>query len=222
MPKTKALFTLFGAIPHDLNVPTKTIEVQSAPFVFRKLWSREDWSFPHVSFDLVDLTGDGILDLWVEHYEGVAVISFQEGEFTEVCSAYSSTRRENPIEYIDLDNDGIYEIKIPDVIHIKGAPGAAAPEWMSLYEWDSTTYVLNNERFYAENDKFLTWLLEQYIFWQPFSKNEEIYHFYIGLVYYYRGSTFMARKLLQRVARNAKNDDYRTAAEELLKKLPPQ
>ncbi len=221
-PKTKALFTLFGATTHDLNVPTKTIEVQSVPFVFGKpWWSGKDWSFQHVSFDLVDLTGDGILDIWVEHVEGVAVISFQEGEFVDVCSAYSSFKREHLIiEYVDLDNDGSYEIKIPDVIHIKDAPGAAALEWMSLYEWNGTTYVLNNERFYAENDKFLTWLLEQYIFWQPFSRNEEIYHFYIGLVYAYRGKTFMARRLLQRVAINAKNDDYRKAAEELLKNLP--
>ena len=221
VPKTKALFTLFGATTHDLNVPTKTIEVQSVPFVFQKPWWRgEDWSFKRVSFDLVDLTGDGILDLWVEHPEGVAVISFQDSEFKEVCSAYSSYKREDPIEYIDLDNDGIYEIKIPDNIYIKGAPGAAGPEWMSFYEWDGTTYVLNNERFYAENDEFLIHLLGQYIFWQPFSRNEEIYHFYIGLVYYYRGSTFMARELLQRVARNAKNDDYRKAAEAILKKLP--
>ena len=128
-PKTKELFGLFGATTHDLNVPTKTIEVQSAPFVFRKPWSREDWSFKRVSFDLVDLTGDGILDIWADHAEGVAVISFQNGEFTEVCSAFSSTRREGPIEYVDLDNDGIYEIKIPDSIHIKGAPGAAALKW---------------------------------------------------------------------------------------------
>ena len=168
-PKTKALFTLFSATTHDLNVPTKTIEVQSVPFVFQKpWWSGKDWSFQHVSFDLVDLTGDGILDIWVEHVEGVAVISFQEGEFVEVCSAYSSSKRENPIiEYIDLNNDGIYEIKIPDVIHIKGAPGAAAPEWISLYEWDGTTYVLNNQRFYAENGEFLTRSLDATIMVGP-------------------------------------------------------
>ena len=164
-PKTKALFTLFGARTHDLNVPTKTIEVQSVPFVFRKPWSREDWSFPWVSFKLVDLTGDGILDVWVDHAEGVAVISFQDGEFVEVCSAYSSTRREDPIEYVDLDNDGIYEIKIPDRISVSDIPGAAAPEWMSLYEWDGTTYVLNNERFYANNDEFLNGSLSNYNGW---------------------------------------------------------
>ena len=222
-PKTKALFTLFGATTHDLNVPTKTIEVQSVPFVFRKpWWSGKDWSFQHVSFDLVDLTGDGILDIWVEHVEGVAVISFQNGEFTEVCSAYSSTRREDPIEYVDLDNDGIYEIKIPDSIHVKGAPGAAAPEWVSLYEWDGTTYVLNNKRFYAENDEFLTRSLSNYNGWpQGFGKSEE-QTFYIGLIYYYRGSTSMAREFLQWVVEQGKKQDYIQAAESILKKLPPQ
>ena len=218
--KTKALFTLFGATTHDLKVPTKTIEVQSAPFVFRKPWSREDWSFPHVSFDLVDLTGDGILDIWAEHYEGAAVISFQEGEFKEVCSAYSSTRREDPIEYIDLDNDGIYEIKIPDSIHIKGAPGAAAPKWVSLYEWNGTTYVLNNQRFYANNDEFLNRALSNYNGWpQGFGKSEE-QRFYIGLIYYYRSNAPMAREFLQRVAEHGKKQDYRKAAESILKKLP--
>ncbi|MCY3548892.1 MAG: hypothetical protein OXH39_00410 [Candidatus Poribacteria bacterium] len=217
--KKKELFKLFDAGTHAFDVQGKTIELQSVPFVFWKVRKDQPWFYYGVSFEVVDLTGDGILDIWVECAYGVAVISFQNGEFVEVCGGYSSPRSENPIEYVDLDKDGIYEIKIPDSIHIKGAPGAAAPEWMSLYEWDGTTYVLNNKRFYAENDEFLIRLLEQYIFWQPFSRNEEIYHFYIGLVYYYRGKTSMARELLQRVARNAENDDYRKAAEELLKKL---
>ena len=221
-PKTKALFTLFGATTHDLNVPTKTIEVQSVPFVFRKPWWRgEDWSFKRVSFDLVDLTGDGILDVWIEHVEGVAVISFQGGEFKEVCSAYSSTRREDPIEYIDLDNDGVYEIKIPDSIHVKGAPGAAAPEWMSLYEWDGTTYVLNNERFYANNDEYLNRSLRNYNGWpQGFGKSVE-QTFYIGLIYSYRGDAARAREFLQWVVEHGKKQDYRKAAEDFLKELPP-
>ena len=221
-PKTKALFTLFGATTHDLNVPTKTIEVQSAPFVFRKPWWRgEDWSFKRVSFDLVDLTGDGILDIWADHAHGVAVISFQNGEFTEVCSAYSSIRREDPIEYVDLDNDGIYEIKIPDSIYLKYASGAADLEWMSLYEWDGTTYVLNNERFYAENDEFHTRLLNNYKGWpKDFGKSEE-QRYYIGLIYYYRGNAAMAREFLQWVVEHGKKQDYIQAAEELLKKLPP-
>ena len=219
-PKTKALFTLFGATTHDLNVPTKTIEVQSAPFVFRKpWWSGEDWSFPRVSFDLVDLTGDGILDLWVYHAEGVAVISFQNGEFKGVCSAYSSTRREDPIEYIDLDNDGIYEIKIPDRIAISGVPGAAYPEWMSLYKWDGNTYVLDNERFYADNDEFLIGLLNSYNHIMVRNGRFDEYSFQIGLVFYYRGNIPMAHKYLQWVAENAENDRYIHAAEDLLKKL---
>ena len=221
-PKTKALFGLFGGSSHDLNVPMKTIEVRSAPFIFRgPLGGGGPWSFQRVSFELVDLTGDGILDIWVEHVEGVAVISFQEGEFVEVCSAYSSSKRENPIEYVDLDNDGTYEIKIPDVIHIKGAPGAAAPEWISLYEWDGTTYVLNNQRFYAENDEFLTRSLRNYNGWpQGFGKSEE-QTFYIGLIYYYRGNAAMAREFLQRVVEQGKKQDYIQAAESILKKLPP-
>ena len=48
------------------------------------------------------------------------------------------------------------------------------------------------------------------------------YYLLIGLVYAYRGKIFMARKLLHRVAINAENNDYRKAAEELLKNLPHQ
>ena len=222
VPQKKELFKLFDAGTHHFDIQGNTIELQSTPFVFWKLRKDHPWFYYGVFFDLVDLTGDGILDLWVECAYGVAVISFQNGEFVEVCSGYSSPRAENPIEYIDIDNDGIYEIKIPDNIHVNGAPGAAALEWMSFYEWDGNTYVLNNKRFYADNDAFLIRLLEAYILWQPFSRNEEIYHFYIGLVYAYRGNTSIARELLRRVARNAKNDDYIHAAEAILKKLPHQ
>ena len=123
------------------------------------------------------------------------------------------------MEYVDLDNDGIYEIKIPDLISIDGIPTAARPEWMSLYEWDGTTYVLNNEAFYAENDKFLIYLLEQYNSWTRFTRNEE-YHFYTGLVYHYRGNTVMARGYLQWVVKHGENDAYVQAAEDLLKELP--
>ena len=177
------------------------------------------WAFKGVSFELVDLTGDGILDIWVDHAEGVAVISFQNGEFKEVCSAYTSHKADLP-EYIDLNNDGIYEIKIPDSISIDG-PTAAYLPWMSLYEWDGNTYVLNNERFYTENDDFFIQLLEQYIFWRHFTKNE-VYHFHMGLVYYYRGNVPMARELLQWVVGDTEKQDYIQAAESILDKLPPQ
>ncbi len=216
-PKKKELFGLFGGSSHDLNVPVKTIEVQSAPFVFRGALGGD---FQGVSFELVDLTGDGILDVWADHAYGVAVISFQEGEFKEVCSAYSSHKREAPIEYVDLDKDGISEIKIPDRISIDG-PTAAYLEWMSFYEWDGNTYRLNNKRFYAENDEFLTRLLDQYETWARYSRNE-VYHFYIGLVYYYQDNTPMAREFLQRVVEHGKKQDYIQAAESLLKKLPHQ
>ena len=219
-PKPKALFGLFGGASHDLDVPGKTIEVQSAPFVFRgPLGGGGPWGFQHVSFELVDLTGDGILDIWADHAYGVAVISFQGGEFKEVCSAFSSHKRETPIEYVDLDNDGIYEIKIPDKISNDTGPTASYLDWMSFYEWDGNDYVLNNERFYAENDEFLTRLLDQYETWSRYSRNE-VYHFYIGLVYAYRDNAPMAREFLQRVVEHGKKKDYRKAAEELLKKLP--
>ena len=181
---------------HAFDVPGKTIELQSAPFVFWKLRKDQPWFYYGVSFEVVDLTGDGILDIWVECDYGVAVISFQEGEFTEVCSAFSSTRR-GAIEYLDIDNDGIYEIKIPDRISVGGIPGAAYPEWVSLYEWDGTTYILNNERFYANNDEFLNRVFRNYNGWpQGFGKCEE-QRFYIGLIYYYRGDTARAREFLQ-------------------------
>ena len=219
-PKTKALFGLFGGSSHDLNVPVKTIEVQSGPFVFRgPLGAGGAWAFKYVLFRLVDLTGDGILDLWVEHAQGVAVISFQDGEFKEVCSAYSSHHREDPIEYVDIDNDGICEIKIPDKISNDSGPTASGLEWMSFYEWDGNTYRLNNKRFYANNDEFLNRLLDQYETWSRYSRNE-VYHFYIGLVYYYRDNAPRAREFLQRVIKNGKKQDYIQAAEDLLKKLP--
>ena len=204
VPKKKTLFEL---------------EVQNPPFVFRERTSYASWGTRTVAFELVDLTGDGILDIWMECHHGAAVISFQNGEFKEVLSCFSSIRRDDPIEYIDLDNDGIYEIKIPDLISIDGIPTAARPEWMSLYEWNGDTYVLNNEAFYAENDEFLLYLLDQYNFWTRFTRNEE-YHFYIGLVYSYRGNAAMARGYLQWVVKHGENAAYVHAAEDLLKELP--
>ena len=214
----KDLFKLFDASPYDFDVPTKTVELQSAPFVFREAIRIGPWQFG-IAFSLVDLTGDGVLDVWVESAYGVVVISFQNGEFVEVCSAYTSSRRKGPIEYIDIDKDSIYEIKVPDRISIDG-PTAAYLEWMSFYEWDGNTYVLNNKRFYAENDAFLTRLLNQYNAWSRYSRNE-VYHFYIGLVYSYRDNAPMAREYLQWVVEHGKKQDYRKAAESILKKLPP-
>ena len=220
--KKKDLFKLFDTGTHDLDVPARvSIEAQRTPFVFRE-WTRigSPWSFGGVRFKLIDLTGDGILDLWVEHASGVAVISFQNGEFKEVCSGYSSTRRRSPIEYIDIDNDGIYEIKIPDRIAISGVAGASYPEWMNFYEWDGTTYVLNNERFYANNDEFVIRLLDRYNSVLNHSGRFEEHTFYIGMIYYYRSNTLMAREYLQWVVEHGKKQDYIQAAESILKKLP--
>ncbi len=219
--KKKTLFKLFDAGTYDVEVPAKTNELQSVPFVLPKEISSQAWLSGRVWFRLVDLTGDGTLDVWVESYYGVVVISFQNGEFKEVCNVYSSHRRKEPIEYVDLDNDGIYEIKIPTRISIDGIPGAAYPEWVNLYKWNGTTYVLNNERFYAENDEFLTRSLRNYNGWpQGFGKSEE-QTFYIGLIYYYRDNAPMAREFLQRVIEHGKKQDYIQVAESLLKKLPP-
>ena len=218
--KKKVLFRLYASDTHELEVPGEvSIKLQSPPFTFRDRSNEAAWKPHGVSFELVDLTGDDTLDVWVEFGYAVAVISFQNGKFKEVFSSYSVGRYEP--EYVDLDNDGTYEIKMPNSIFINGLPRASYPQWMSLYEWDGTTYVLNNERFYAENDEFLIDLLEDYnrvLF--HYGRYEE-YSFYLGLVYYYRDNLPMAREFLQRVVKNAKKQDYRTAAESILKKLPP-
>ena len=226
LPKKKELFKLFDAGVYNFDVPGKNIAIRNPPFVFKTLWGGEAWGFQGVSFDLVDLTGDGILDVWVDHAYGIAAISFQNGEFREVCSAYTSTRRKTPMEYVDLDNDGIYEIKIPDRISIDRMPGAAYLPWTSLYEWDGNTYILNNERFYAENDEFLVDLLDYYnhLLFQfgRYIPQCEVYSFYIGLAFYYRGNVSMARAYLQWVVEHAEKQDYVHAAEDILKKLPPR
>ena len=220
LPEKKVFFKLYASDAHELEVPEEvSIEPQSPPFTFRDESNKAAWKPHGVSFELVDLTGDGTLDVWVEFGYAVAVISFQEGEFKEVFSSYSVGYEP---EYVDLDNDGTYEIKIPNSIFINGLPRASYPKWMSLYEWDGTTYILNNERFYAENDAFLIRILDRYnVVLNHFGRYEE-YSFYIGLVFYYRGNVPMAQKYLQWVAEHAENDDYIQAAESFLKKLPPQ
>ena len=189
-----------------MEVPAaKTLELQSPTFVFTQpaknaLKSRD------VSFTLLDLTGDGTLDIWFESTYGVAVISFQNGEFKEVFSSYTVPGPLSEAEYVDMDNDATYEIKIPYNIHIEDVPGAPDLEWMSLYEWDGTTYVLNNERFYAENDEFLIQLLGAYNY-QLLQRGSIIYHcetyrFYLGLVYHYQGS--VSPENLQWIIRHGK------------------
>lgn len=223
-PKKKDLFKLYDTGTHVLQVPTaKTIELQSPPYVFTQppkdvLKSRD------AAFKLVDLTGDGTLDVWFKSSYGVAVISFQNGEFKEIFSAYTIPGPLSDAEYVDLDKDGSYEIKVPYSIHIDNVPGAPPLEWMSLYEWNGITYILNNERFYANNDDFLIQLLGEYNY-QMLQHGRvinqcETYRFYLGLVYYYRGSETPVD--LQWILEHGKQDNYIQAAESILKKSPPQ
>ena len=212
VPKKKAFFKFLGSA--DLDDPAKTVEFQKPPFVF----SLGSYPGHGVPFKLVDLTGDGILDVWFDLGEAIAVISFQNGEFKVVFSYYMNPRHQSP-EYVDLDNNGIYEIKIPYSIYMVDLPGVRYVRWISLYEWDGNAYVLNNERFYANNDAYLIALLDQYNDLLLRYGRYEPYSFYLGLVFYYRGNATMARKHLQWVIEHAKKQDYIQAAESLLKKL---
>ena len=222
MPKKIDLFKLFDAGTYALEVPAKTIELQSPAFVFTEP-PKNAFKYRNISFRLVDLTGDGILDIWVEFGYAVVVISFQNGEFKEIFSSYTVPGPLPDVEYVDLDKDGTYEIKIPYSIHIKDVPGLPHLPWMSLYEWDGNAYVLNNERFYADNNDFLIRLLGEYNYQMlrrgTFISRCETYRFYLGLVYYYRGSKSPSD--LQWILKHAKKDAYIQAASSLLKKLPP-
>ena len=223
-PLKKHVFKLFDAGTHALDVPAKTIELQSPPFVFTQP-PKDTFESLDSSFKLVDLTGDGILDVWVKFGYAVVVISFQDGEFREIFSAYTVPGAMPDPVYVDLDNDGTYEIKIPYSIQIEGIPGAPHLKWMSLYEWDGSAYVLNNERFYAENNEFLIHLLSEYNYQMlrrgSFTRQREVYSFYLGLVFHYRGNSAMARVYLEWVINLGTQDDYIQAAESILKKLSP-
>ena len=87
-----------------------------------------------------------------------------------------------------------------------------------LRKWDGNTYVLNNERFYTEDDNFLLRLLGRYHISHRYAI-DEVYSFYIGLAFYYHGNVPMARAYLQWVVNHAEKQDYIQAAESLLKKL---
>lgn len=222
-PQEKTLFKLFDTETYALEIPTaKAIELQNPPFVFTE--PPKDVLQSHATFELVDLTGDGILDVWFESTYGVAVISFQNGEFKEVFGNYTIPGFLSEAEYVDLDNDGSYEIKVPYSIHIERVPAAPHLEWMSLYEWNGNAYILNNERFYAENDAFLIALLSEYNY-QMLRHGRVIYHcetyrFYLGLVSYYRSGVSPVD--LKWIVEHGKMDHYIQAAESILKKLPSQ
>ena len=240
--KKKSFFKLFDAGTHVLEVPTaKSIELQSPAFVFTEPPKDSLKSRP-ATFRLVDLTGDGILDIWVEFGYAVAVISFQNGEFKVVFSCYTVPGLLPDAEYVDLDNDGSYEIKIPYSIHVDEVPGAPDLPWVSLYEWDGTDYVLNNRKFYAENDAFLIRLLNEYNYMLLRHGSViilcETYKFYLGLVHSYRRSkiTFssVSNQLihyheqdkmpseLQWILEHGQNQDYIQAIKSIWKSPPPR
>ena len=144
LPKKKDAFKFFDAGKPALDVPAaKAIELQNPRFVFTQP-PEDAFKSRDLSFKVVDLTGDGTLDVWIESVYGVAVVSFQNGEFKEIFSCYTIPT-DHESEYVDLDNNGSCEIKIPYSIQIESIPGAPYLPWISLYEWDGTTYTLNNE-----------------------------------------------------------------------------
>ena len=242
--KKKVLFKLFDSGELALEVPTaKSIELQSPAFVFTEP-PKDSLKSRDVAFRLVDLTGDGILDIWVEFGYAVAVISFQNGEFKAVFNCYTVPGLLPDAEYVDLDNDGSYEIKIPYSIQVEEVPGAPDLPWMSLYEWDGTDYVLNNRKFYAENDEFLIRLLNAYNYMLlrhgSIINLCETYKFYLGLVHSYRQSTIrfynVSNKLIHRhahepgkmlselqwILEHGKNENYIQAIKSIWKSPPPR
>ena len=242
MPKKKEAFKFFDAGKPALDVPAaKAVELHNPPFVFTE--PPEDVLKSNTAtFRLVDLTGDGILDIWIEFSYAVAVISFQNGEFKEVFSCYTVPGLLPDAKYVDLDDDGIYEIKIPYSIPIDDIPGAPDLPWVSLYEWDGTDYIFNNRRFYAENDESLIRLLSEYNYMLlrhgSIINRCETYKFYLGLVHSYRRSkiTFssVSNKLiyhheqdkilseLQWILEHGKNENYIQAIKSIWKSPPPR
>ena len=241
--KKKAFFKLFDSGTHALEVPTaKTIELQSPAFVFAEP-PKDSLKSRDAAFSLVDLTGDGTLDIWVEFGYAVAVISFQDGEFKEIFGCYTVPGLLPNAEYVDLDKDGSYEIKIPYSIHVDEVPGAPDLPWVSLYEWDGNTYVLNNKKFYTDNDAFLIHLLNEYNYMLlrhgSIINLCETYKFYLGLVHYYRQGkvafSSMANELirhydyghggmpseLQWILEHGQNQDYIQAIKSISKSPPP-
>ena len=208
--KKKSFFKLFDTGTHALEVPAaESIELQSPAFVFTEL-PKGSLKSRAATFRLVDLTGDGILDVWVEFGYAVAVISFQNGKLKVVFSCYTVPGLLPDAEYVDLDNDGSYEIKVPYSIHVDEVPGAPDLPWVSLYEWDGTDYVLNNRKFYAENDEFLIRLLNAYNYMLlrhgSIINLCETYKFYLGLVHSYRGSKITFSSVSNKLIYHHKQD----------------
>lgn len=246
LPKKKELFKLFDVKDHNSDVPLKSIKVQPPPFIFSEY--PRDAHKPHaLPFRLIDLTGNGILDIWVEAGHAVVVISFQNGEFKDIFNSYSYTAHQNP-ECVDMDNDGSYEIKVPHRVYLDGFFRESHPIWMSFYEWDGTTYVLNNAKFYTQDHDISFQLLSAYTHHLRLQYNHqqaletedplrvhrsnpiliqkvdasryfEVYDFFVGLVHYYRGELPRALDYLLRVITEVKSEDYRKAALSVLREM---
>ena len=183
---------------------------------------------------MVDLNKDGILDVFVElWFSGgsyapyyIAVVSFQNGELKQIFNKFAGVGgypSELP-EYIDIDQDGIYEIKIPNEVFIEGIEDSASPTWIDLYEWDGKEYRLNNQKFYSRDSSvlinFLELYLSQFIYWpQRRDRYFEDYEFYLGLMNYYRGDFNRAKEYLNRIVEKAKNRNYIREAQTILKQL---
>lgn len=238
LPHQKAFFKLFDARTHALEVPTaKAIELQNPPFVF---WvpPKDSHKPQSVSFELVDLTGDGTLDLWVEFGYAVAVISFQNDEFRTIFSSYGY-HEDQAKTHVDLDNDGTYEIKMPNSVYPRD-PKMERPTWINFYEWNGNMYILNNAKFYTRDNDILIQLMIHYNAWlrrereiskwtpqrieriksEKLTLYVETCQFYIGLAYYYGGNEASARAYLSYVTEHGRNEHYIQAAEAILKKLP--
>ena len=231
-PKKKALFKLYDSGFYNSDVPAKAVQLRNPPFVFTKI--PESLRMPYyngISIELVDLTGDGTLDIWVELAYAVIVISFQNGEFKEVFSSYT-VPMDQPPEYVDLDNDGTYEIKIPYKIYMDEVERAAYPTWISLYDWDGTMYDLNNPKYYSRDDDVYVQLLLHYndrlirekelaqynhplLQRGEFRHYFETYKFYMGLANYYSSGS---DGYLKWIVKEGKNDDYIKAAKSILMK----
>lgn len=192
------------------------------PLVFNKV---RKFSMPvGGSLELVDLNGDGVLDIWVRFPYYVAVISFQNRMFKPIFNSLTITGADGPApRYVDRDADGLYEIEIPNKVYIEGIERVAHPTWISLYEWDGQTYILNNQKFYSRDTDILICFLLKYndqLFWKREPERYfEAYEFYLGLIFYYREEFNRARAYLRRIVEQAKNENYVQEAEAILKQL---
>ena len=124
-PKKKDLFKLFDTGVSPLEVPAaKPIRLHRPPFDLKQSTD--------VSFRLADVTGDGTLDIWVKSAHGVALISFENGEFKEVFSNYTVTR-EKLAETPEIETYG-YDVRFdPEGQKYHRFFAAPAPEGLRYY-----------------------------------------------------------------------------------------